>query len=64
MGTTMVFLILWVGEQAFPTARFIMHYESADACYEYIENSKLEPEIKKQLACVEMGAPLRNTKKL
>jgi hypothetical protein len=59
-----VFLILWMDNQPLPTARFIRMYESADACIEYIDRSELEKEIKRQLACVEMGAALGGTKKL
>ena len=61
---TAIFLILWIEDQPFPTARFIHSYETADACYEYIERSALEKKIKKQLACIEMSPALGGTKKL
>ncbi len=58
---TMVFLILWVSDQEFPTARFVHSYETVKECNEYIENSALEKEIKRQLACLQVVAePLKD----
>lgn len=64
MISTMVFLVFWVADQPLPTARFIQSYKTADECYDFIARSKMEREIKKQLACIEMGAALAGTKKL
>ncbi len=53
-----IFLILWLPDQPVPLARFIATYEDAKTCNEYISNAKLELEVKRQLACIELTAPL------